>query len=356
MDRRVLLAVALLELCLSRAAFAAEDKPEVASSDDKRRAQELYDGAMKSFDQDDYESALRGFQSSYQAVKSPNSHFMVARSLARLGRNVEAYKELTLVIEECDARGARYADTAQAAYAKRDEVKPRIGLLTVTMGNAPKGTEILIGDEKLPPKDIGKPIAVLPGETKVVAVTPDGKTHTQKVTLRSGTTADVALNIPEEGKAKAKPIEPPFDELAHPKYTAELAVFVTGETASPSDTQSRGAGPGARLYVNILPKGLITELNDSFAVGAGVDWIASSQNSLGERTGHFRVPVTAQWNFWLVENFSIDVEAGANLVLGTGTHLQPTVYAGARYVLGSTVALTAKAGIPDVAIGLSVLF
>src|SRR5262245_7303945 len=139
----------MLVLCPAAAARAEDKTSDSASEDDKRRAQDAYDGAMKSFDQDDYESALRGFQSSYQAVKSPNSHFMIARSLARLGRNVEAYKELSAVIAECEAKGSRYSDTEQAAYAKRDEVKPRIGLLTVTQGNAPKGTQILVGEDKL---------------------------------------------------------------------------------------------------------------------------------------------------------------------------------------------------------------
>jgi hypothetical protein len=282
---------------------------------------------------------------------------MIARSLARLGRNVEAYKELTAVIDECDARGERYADTKQAAYAKRQEVTPRIGLLTVTKGNAPKGTQVSLGDEKVAPSELGKPIAVLPGETKVVAVTPDGKKHTQKVTLRAGTTADVAIDIPTEKKhVEAK--ETPFNEIDHPVHKVALELHGAGETVPPSDVDSRGAGVGARLYVNVLPRGLFDGVNDSFAVGAGADWILSSTRveSEGGPRKHVLVPVTVQWNLWLVDNFALFFEPGVNMVFGAGTHVQPAIYVGGRYVLGSSVAIVARAGIPDVTLGLGLLF
>lgn len=358
MDRRALLAIASFALCLAGVANAADQKPQAPSEADKSRAQQLYDAAMKNFDSDDYDGALKGFQASYEAVKSPNSHFMVARSLARLGRNVEAYKELTLVIEECDARGDRYADTKQAAYAKRQEVTPRIGLLTVSQGNAPKGTHVSLGDEKVAPSDLGKPIAVLPGETKVIALTPDGKKHTQKVTLRAGDTTDVALDIPEEKKKPEASKEPPFNELDHPAHKVALEVHGAGETVLPSDVDSRGAGVGARLYVNILPRGLFDGVNDSFAVGAGADWILSStrEESVGGPRKHVLVPVTVQWNLWLIDRFALFFEPGVNMVFGAGTHVQPAIYVGGRYVLGSSVAIVARAGIPDVTLGLGLLF
>jgi hypothetical protein len=346
----------MLGLCPASPAHAADDKAESVSEGDKRRAQELYDAAMKSFDQDDYESALRAFQDSYKAVKSPNSHFMIARSLARLGRNVEAYKELTAVIDECEARGSRYADTEQAAYAKRQEVTPRIALLTVTMGNAPKGTQVVVGEDKLTAGDIGKQLAVLPGETKVVAVTPDGKKHTQAVTIRTGESGTVDLDIPGEKKKEPKRSEPPFDETAYTKYSVELGLHFAGETVPPNDTDSRGAGPGGRLYFNVLPKGLIADVVDSFAIGAGVDASLTSKNQDGTARSHVLVPVTAQWNFWLTDRFSLFLEPGVSLVLGAGTHVQPVIYAGARYALGSSFALTGKAGIPDATVGVAFLF
>lgn len=350
MDRRVLLVAAISLLAPPRAARAAEHTPESASPDEKRRAQEAYEDAMKRFDQDDYEGALRGFQSSYAEVKSPNSHFMIARSLARLGRNVEAYKELTQVIEECESRGSRYADTEQAAYAKRDEVVPRIGLLTLSPGNAPKGTKVQVGDEALAPREIGKPIAVLPGETTIVAITPDGKRHEQKVTLRSGTSATVALDIPSE-ESKAAPAEPAFDELDHLKYAVEANLQYAGETVLPSDEDPRGTGPGARLFLNVVPRGIIDGLSDSVAVGVGVDWMVTRARR------HVLTPVTAQWNFWFGDHVAAFIEPGADLVIGAGSvHLQPVVYIGGHYIFSRAIAITVRAGAPDAAIGLSSFF
>jgi len=348
---RNLLRASIFLLANAGAARAAEHTPESASADDKRRAQETYEDAMKRFDQDDYDGALRGFQSSYAVVKSPNSHFMIARSLARLGRNVEAYKELTQVIEECESRGSRYADTEHAAYAKRDEVVPRIGLLTVTAGNAPKGTKIQVGEDTLAPSDIGKPVPFLPGDTPIVAITPDGKRHEQKATLRAGTTATVAIEIPGEAKVEA-PAEPAFDELAHLNYAVEANLQFAGETVVPSDVDPRGAGPGARLYMNFFPRGLIEGVGDSIAVGVGADWMVTKVRR------HVLVPVTAQWNLWFGDHVSVFIEPGADVVLGAagGAHVQPVIYIGGRYLLSRAVAITVRAGAPDAAIGLSSFF
>jgi hypothetical protein len=68
------------------------------------------------------------------------------------------------------------------------------------------------------------------------------------------------------------------------------------------------------------------------------------------------VPVTAQWNFWLAQQFAVFLEPGVDVVLGAGTHVQPTIYAGARYVFGGPFAVIGRFGIPDATVGLSVLF
>ena len=85
-------------------------------------------------------------------------------------------------------------------------------------------------------------------------------------------------------------------------------------------------------------------------MGVGGDWILSSSRK------HVLIPVTVQWNFWLSDHFALFIEPGLSVVLGAGTHLQPAIYAGGRYVLGSSVAILGKAGIPDATLGLGVLF
>src|SRR5262249_37396043 len=153
------------------------------------------------------EPALQGFRDSYAIVKSPNSHFMIARTLARLGRNDEAYDELNAVIAEADGLGAKYEDTVHAAYAKLDEIKPRIGFIVVTLENAPKGTTVTLGDQPLDPARLGKPVAVLPGETAVHALPPGKPKRTEKVTVAATTTENVNFNlaVPPKGTPPPQP-------------------------------------------------------------------------------------------------------------------------------------------------------
>ena len=81
-------------------AFGASKEVAAATPAEKSEASNLYAAAMADFEKDALDNALKGFRDSYGVVKSPNSHFMIARTLARLGRNVEAYEELEATIAE----------------------------------------------------------------------------------------------------------------------------------------------------------------------------------------------------------------------------------------------------------------
>ena len=159
-------------------AHAAGKSVDEATAAEKSEAGNRYSAAMADFERNEFEKALAGFRESHGIVRSPNSRFMIARTLAKLGRNAEAYTELDAVIADASALGERYSDTVTAAFAKKEEIRPRVGLVTVTLAGAPKNTRVLVGDEELPADRVGKPVAVLPGESVVTAITPDGKRRT----------------------------------------------------------------------------------------------------------------------------------------------------------------------------------
>jgi hypothetical protein len=343
--RVVFLAVLLAPIVAVRPAFGEGRSVDAASTEDKDAAQDAFKRGMEYFDRDDYEAALKEFRASYDRVKSPNSHFMVARTMARQGNNADAYTELLAVIEESEALGARYKDTTTAAREKLAEVRSRIGLLTVKVGRTPKGTRVLLGEEPLPAAKVGKAIPVLPGDTTVTAVTPDGKRHPQTVTLHAGDEKTVTVEVVPPPPAEKSFVEK--DE--HTRYLLELEAHFVGETVTPNDHTGRGAGVGARVNVEILRKGLISGVNDSVGLGTGVDW-------LGTRGSHFLVPLVATWNFWLIPELSVFVEPGANLLLGAGTQVKPTVYVGARVRVWRRLNVTARVGLPDATLGASWLF
>ena len=320
--------------------LAASKSVTEATSAEKSAAAATYRKAMVLFDKNRLEDALKGFQDSYGIVRSPNSHFMIARTLARLGRNVEAYDELNATIEEADDLGDKYAQTVHAAYAKLDEVKPRVAFVTVTLANAPKGTQVVVGDEPIDEKRLGKPVAVLPGETVVTVTAPGQTKRAEKVTVATGASADVRFDL-----STPAPGEKPKPHVYHVPYKVEIEAEFAGETVGPPHA-SRGAGPGARASFPVVPTGVLGT-QDNFALSTGIDWIATSSDP------HFVVPFELQWNVWMTDDLSFRLEPGAAVVFGAGTRVVPSLYAGARFRIWKQLYVQGRAGIPVCAIGLS---
>jgi hypothetical protein len=331
--------------CLFVAArgMAAGKSVTEANAAEKRAAAQKYTAAMTAFDKDDLEKALKGFQDSYGIVKSPNSHFMIARTLARLGRNAEAYDELNSVIAEADGLGEKYADTVHAAYSKLDEIKPRVGLLVVTLDNAPKGTTVTVGDEPFDLARLGKPVPVLPGETAVTAAPPGKPKRTGKVRVEAGATASLKLDL-----ATPVPGTPPPEPVNHAPYKVELEAEVVGETLAPPAGATRGAGAGVRASFPVTATGVLGAM-DNLALATGLDWIGTSTDP------HFYVPAQLQWNIWLTDRISLRFEPGAALLFGAGTRVTPSLYAGARYRIWKNLYVHGRVGIPVATIGASLL-
>lgn len=332
----------LLPLLYAGGAFAAGATVDKATPAEKKQAGDAYAAAMKDFEEDSYEKALAGFQESYRIVKSPNSRFMIGRTYARLGRNVEAYQELDLVIKEAEALGQRYAVTADSAREKLGEVRPRIGIVTVKIARAPKGSRAFLGGEAVPAEQLNKPLPVLPGETQAVLQTPDGTRYTQLVQIQEGGQATVELSVPEAAPKTAD------EEPVRGQHRFELGGHVVGETVLPTDTATRGAGVGARAGFQFAPFGFFGA-SDSFAIVSGIDYIGTSTEP------HAWVPLQIQWNFWVLPRFSVMLEPGAALTFGSETKLWPAIHAGARYRVYKKLYVTGKVGVPSATLGVSLL-
>jgi len=141
-------------------------------------------------------------------------------------------------------------------------------------------------------------------------------------------------------------------------------------------------GLGVRGSLVILPEGFIPRLNDSVAVGVGLDighytgsWaingyrdqclhyepgpagtsVCTDVSSNGGTYNYVFVPVVMQWNFWLTRRFSAFAEPGVDLYyLGNhGLWFSPAAYLGGRFQIGDRVTLTGRIGYPMVALGVS---
>jgi hypothetical protein len=138
----------------------------------------------------------------------------------------------------------------------------------------------------------------------------------------------------------------------HPAYAfeAEPHVLLGWDDVYASD----GFGVGARFSIPIVDNGFVPSINNSVAIGFGLDLL------------HY--DSVMQWNFFVAQRWSVFGEPG--LVIFHGffedcppqvncpgrprvTSLEPALYLGGRYHFNDRMSLTMRVGFPSISIGLS---
>jgi len=175
---------------------------EGPGKDEKAGAQKTFEAGTKLYDAHRYKEALTALRASYEILRSPNSRLMIARCLRELGKNREAYLEFTAVADEAREKGDKYASTASAATEEGDEVKQRIGFVTVRVTGAQEGVTVTIGDQSIDAATIGAPVPADPATLVVTAKASDG----------SSARATVELNLVPPSKDEPPPAPPPAPE------------------------------------------------------------------------------------------------------------------------------------------------
>lgn len=166
-----------------------------------------------------------------------------------------------------------------------------------------------------------------------------------------------AVGVVSPGAAKADNfIERP---TAHSNYNVELEghlAFLLRRNVAP--------GFGVRANWEIVDPGFIKGLNNTVAVGVGLDlgfntWcegIGTTQHCT-DADLDFIIPVNLQWNFWFAPEWSAYFEPG--IAIGRrryGAVISPNVAAGARYELARDFQLTLRLGYPAMTFGASYFF
>jgi hypothetical protein len=165
-------------------------------------------------------------------------------------------------------------------------------------------------------------------------------------------------------------------------YELEIEPHLVLGTAPPGPGYGSGVGVGVRGSVVIVPEGFIRNVNDSIAVGFGLDlghytgaWdlrgyrdqclhyepgpngtsICTEVTSNGGTYNYLFLPVVMQWNFWFTRRFSAFGEPGVDVYyLGNhGLSVSPAAYIGGRVKLAEGITLTGRLGYPTVAVGVS---
>jgi len=165
-------------------------------------------------------------------------------------------------------------------------------------------------------------------------------------------------------------------------YDFELEPHLVLGTNPPGYGTGSGVGIGARGSVVVAPEGFIRNVNDSIAVGFGLDvghytgsWalrgyrdqclhyepgpagtsICTEVTSNGGTYNYVFIPVVMQWNFWFTQRWSAFAEPGVDLYfLGNhGMGVSPAMYVGGRCQIADRITLTVRLGYPTFAFGVS---
>lgn len=170
---------------------------QAASATDAQKtiALEKYTAGKTAYEAGRYDDALAQFGDSYAAVASPNTKLMLARCLAQLGRNAEAYDAYAQTTTEARASGdPKYDPAAKAAEEEQATLGSRVGTLTVRLSGNSAGASVAVQGRPVPNDRIGKPIAVDPGDVEVVVTRADGTTDTRPLLVAAGRTAEVEID------------------------------------------------------------------------------------------------------------------------------------------------------------------
>ncbi|APR85830.1 Hypothetical protein A7982_11179 [Minicystis rosea] len=173
----------------------APPAPSVAGDTQKATAHYLKGSDL--FKAKKFLPALEQFKLSYQTVPSPNSHLYIARCLAALGDTQKAWLEFDKVSEEAAARAAteaKYGPTRDSANVERDELGPKLGLITVDVLRPDRGSVVHIGNQEIAPERWNRPYPVDPGTHDVRVETPGRPMVKTTIAVRGGERRAVQLD------------------------------------------------------------------------------------------------------------------------------------------------------------------
>jgi hypothetical protein len=113
------------------------------------------------------------------------------------------------VAAQASRSGDRYKSTAAAATEERDELRPKVAMLTVRVADAPPNVTVKVGEGTLAADQIGTALPFDAGSVVVTAETPDGASARGEVTLTAGAASEVELRLVKKVEATVAAPPPP---------------------------------------------------------------------------------------------------------------------------------------------------
>jgi hypothetical protein len=176
----------------------AAPAPATPSPNDVAKATAYFQKGAELLKAKKFTQALEQFKLSYGTVPSPNSHLYIARCLAGIGESRGAYIEFDKVLDEATARSInepKYVPARDSARAERDELAPKLGLVTITVAHPAPGSVVYLGAYQVPADRWGRPFPIEPGSFEARVETPGRPVVRTPITLGPGQRFEVSLDV-----------------------------------------------------------------------------------------------------------------------------------------------------------------
>jgi hypothetical protein len=159
--------------------------------------------------------------------------------------------------------------------------------------------------------------------------------------------------------------------------------FQLGVITPPGVATGVGIGTGLRASFEIVRNGFIPTVNNSIAIGGGIDYVhyagsgvvtpgtctrfargaagtlvCVEVSQVGGPSNYLYFPVVMQWNFWITRQWSVFGEPGLALYWfdARTVGVIPTLYLGGRFRINNHISITTRLGYPTFSAGLSIFF
>jgi hypothetical protein len=242
---------------LASAAGVAVDQ---ASKEQLRAAQKTFQVADDLYDGKRFGEALTAYRASYDIVASPNSRLMIARALRELGRLQEAYYELEGTVADAAkfaANDKKYAETGRAAQTELDALKARVGLLDLTISNAPPGTKLSVAGRDIGLDALDRPLVLAPGTIAIVAAPPDRPEISREVEIAAGKSSSLVIDL-TPGAPESAPVVLPTKSDTPPEPAR-----VSLDTSSPTPLRTWAYVAGGVGIAGLATFGIFGALNNA---------------------------------------------------------------------------------------------
>lgn len=203
------------------------------------------------FDSGELVKAAALFRHLYEETRSPNAHFMLARTLIRLDRLPEAHEEMAGALREAtDAAQndpTRYETTRDAAAAQIALLERKVGKLIVVLMPLDASAKVTVGGVALPAGKLGVPIAVAPGEVTIEETLPGRSPVRVQIRIDAGETKTIPLTT-ERPALRPEPARPgplPPAPISASASRVRVAGFVVSGAGVVALLVGGGTGLGA---------------------------------------------------------------------------------------------------------------